>query len=70
MVKYNEQEENDPHDVAEHGQLDVADHVGSGAESAVWNWNICELYITKFGEMVYAASGRAELQSVRPMFGL
>ena len=35
MVKYNEQEENDPHDVAEHGQLDVADHVGSGAESAV-----------------------------------
>ena len=27
-------------------------------------------YITKFGEMVYAASGRAELQSMRPMFGL
>ena len=27
-------------------------------------------YITKFGEMVYATSGRAELQSVRPMFGL
>ena len=24
-------------------------------------------YITKFGEMVYAASGRAELQSMRPI---
>ena len=46
MVKYNEQEENDPHDVAEHGQLDVADHGGSGAESEI---GTLVNYITKFG---------------------
>ena len=69
MVKYNEQEENDPHDVAEHGQLDVADHGGSGAEAAVWNWNIGELYYQIWRNGVCGFwQGRAK-QSMRPMFG-